>query len=42
VTHQASGKLPADGETVIVAETLRAGYRYDATGAILRRAKVGP
>ena len=41
VSTSASGKLPADGETVMVAETLRAGYRHDATGAILRRAKVG-
>ena len=41
VSASASGKLPADGETVMVAETVRAGYRHDATGAVLRRAKVG-
>ena len=41
VSASASGKLPADVETVMVAETVRAGYRHDATGAVLRRAKVG-
>ena len=41
VAASASGKLPADGETVVVAETVRAGYRHNGTGAILRRAKVG-
>ena len=40
VSTSASGKLPVDGETVMVAETVRAGYRYDATGAVLRRAKM--
>ena len=38
--HLGLRQTAVGGETVMVAETVRAGYRYDATGAVLRRAKM--